>query len=1126
MPPTNPDLPLGFPSQGLPGFRLQRLEMLNWGTFHGKIHSLTPDGRWTLLVGENGSGKSTAVDALRTLLVAPRQLDSSFNDAARDAREHTRQKDRTRRSYIRGAWSTASREDSDTAELQYLRKPGEQTVLLAMFGDAQTGKAVTLAQVLWESNEQVHEVYAVAETTRSIREHIAQDDGRELKRRLRDNGFLVVPAYSAYAEKFRRVLHLPGEGAMRVFNQAIGVKEVGDLNQFIRRHMFEPNEVVEFIKGTLKPNFVELDDCWKALKRAERQEELLLPIRACHQTIEAATLERTRLDRLRATVEPFYAWRHVRLLEAQAAELAIALAGYREERAALQSLQTADGARRDEIKDALARDKTEIRIQQLTNQIDAAQIRCSQKQQKALMVQANLRELGRQQSIADEAAFVRLKDELAALKTELEEDLEKLRTKVLDWEMRRLKADAERAELVTEIEHLKQQKGLIPADLTSLRERICAETGVPVGRLPFVGELVQVQEDYAEWRGVLEQLMRGFGISLLVSREDYTDVSGYVKGRRLIDPRGGQGLRLEFFVIEQAPSVSPGIPTNSRFVHGRLDFHPDHRLAGWVARAAGQRFRHICCDTLTEFQHEPYAVTADGLIRNGEHHVKDDRRRLADPSNYVLGWSNEAKLQALAVKAESLGQTVANLMVQLTTAKTEERGFGSRIRSIENVLSVALFAEIDFQTEQAEMHRLTEEREQLAAASQARQVLVARLEEVQVCLDRRRPEIEAKQKSETLTEGKLETNGQLQARLHSKLFAFQPFEPSAVEAELAEAEDGAEVTLESIQDIAGSVDKRLSGQMSHQSSIINGQTTGMVAQMKDFLHEFPEETKRLQATAEYAGEFVKVLDDVQRHDLPTHTERFEKFLGTNLVGDVASLQTRLNREAKDIRDRVESINQTLANIVFTPGTYLEMVVRDVPSGEIVEFKGLLAGCITNTIRPKPEERPRIFAQIQQLMARFDADEVWMRRVTDTRNWLEFRVRVRDRISGNEVEIFTSSQGKSGGQKARLAFALLASAIATQYGLIGGEQPERAFRLVVIDEAFARTDEENSQRALELFRNLGLQMLIVSPFDAKSRIVEDYVDSFHLTTNPQRNDSSIQRASRVQYEALRNETANA
>ena len=56
------------------------------------------------------------------------------------------------------------------------------------------------------------------------------------------------------------------------------------------------------------------------------------------------------------------------------------------------------------------------------------------------------------------------------------------------------------------------------------------------------------------------------------------------------------------------------------------------------------------------------------------------------------------------------------------------------------------------------------------------------------------------------------------------------------------------------------------------------------------------------------------------------------------------------------------------------------------------------------------------------------------------------------------------------------------------------------------------------RALKLFQSLGLQLIVVNPFDAKGRIVEDFVDSFHLSVNPDGNNSRLCRASRADYDA--------
>ena len=57
----------------LDGFRLHRLEVLNWGTFDKNVWILHLNGKTALLTGANGSGKSTLVDALVTLALVARQ---------------------------------------------------------------------------------------------------------------------------------------------------------------------------------------------------------------------------------------------------------------------------------------------------------------------------------------------------------------------------------------------------------------------------------------------------------------------------------------------------------------------------------------------------------------------------------------------------------------------------------------------------------------------------------------------------------------------------------------------------------------------------------------------------------------------------------------------------------------------------------------------------------------------------------------------------------------------------------------------------------------------------------------------------------------------------------------------
>lgn len=86
-----PDVP--YPGQ----WRLARVDMANWGTFSG-YQSLPVDRRGLLLTGASGSGKSTILDAVSTVLTPPSHL--HLNAAANSGNQ--RDKERSISNYVRG----------------------------------------------------------------------------------------------------------------------------------------------------------------------------------------------------------------------------------------------------------------------------------------------------------------------------------------------------------------------------------------------------------------------------------------------------------------------------------------------------------------------------------------------------------------------------------------------------------------------------------------------------------------------------------------------------------------------------------------------------------------------------------------------------------------------------------------------------------------------------------------------------------------------------------------------------------------------------------------------------------------------------------------------------------------
>jgi uncharacterized protein YPO0396 len=171
-----------------------------------------------------------------------------------------------------------------------------------------------------------------------------------------------------------------------------------------------------------------------------------------------------------------------------------------------------------------------------------------------------------------------------------------------------------------------------------------------------------------------------------------------------------------------------------------------------------------------------------------------------------------------------------------------------------------------------------------------------------------------------------------------------------------------------------------------------------------------------------------------------------------------------------------------------------------------------------------------FLQVKRIIERFkgregqtDADRKWTALVTDVRNWFVFAASERYREDDAEHERYADSAGKSGGQKEKLAYTILAASLAYQFKLEWGATKSRTFRFTVIDEAFGRGSDESTRFALELFAKLGLQLLIVTPLQ-KIHVIEPYVAAVGFVDNPTGMYSRLQTLTIAEYRARRDEHA--
>jgi uncharacterized protein YPO0396 len=146
----------------------------------------------------------------------------------------------------------------------------------------------------------------------------------------------------------------------------------------------------------------------------------------------------------------------------------------------------------------------------------------------------------------------------------------------------------------------------------------------------------------------------------------------------------------------------------------------------------------------------------------------------------------------------------------------------------------------------------------------------------------------------------------------------------------------------------------------------------------------------------------------------------------------------------------------------------------------------------------------------------ELDKRWTAKVSDVRQWFGFSASERWREDDSEHEHYSDSGGKSGGQKEKLAYTILAASLAYQFGLEWGAVRSKSFRFVVIDEAFGRGSDDSARYGLNLFKQLNLQLLIVTPLQ-KIHIIEPFVASVGFVHNHEGRASRLRNLSITQYQ---------
>ncbi len=1106
-------IPSPVASGGLPGCRLRRLEVFNWGTFHDKVWTFDVDGQNALLTGDIGSGKSTLVDAVTTLLLPSHRI--SYNKAAgADTRE------RDLRSYVLGHYKSEHNETTGATRPVGLRDTSTYSVILGVFANHGYGHTVTLAQVFRAKDEgQPERFFVVADAEMAIAKDFVEfgTDLRGLRRKLRDGGAQIFETFPDYGRRFRRALGIESEQAMELFHQTVSMKAVDNLNDFVRSHMLEPFDTQPRIDSLIE-HFDNLTLAHDAVLRARAQLELLNPLVADLDRCDEIQVAVDSLRRQQQAVPQVFAERILTLVAGALSEI--------EER--LTSLRLEATAAEAETQQLRSRDESLIkqiagcggdRLTAIADDLSQAGKQRDERRARANRFNELLRGASLD-TVSTKPQFLTIRSRLTDREAELQELSTELESAFRDHDHRARTLGEEALAVNDELQSLRSRQTNLPHQSLVLRERLCADVGIGEDELPFVGELLQVRDDAREWEGAAERVLRPFALSLLVPDHHYRDVASWIDGRHL-------NARIVYFRVPAR--VAPGRAVDR---HGTepllvdlLEVKPDTDFGPWLEAELARRASHTCVASIERFRNVDRAVTRAGQIKDRNRHEKDDRKRIGDRREYVLGWTNEQKVDALIADA----MRIQNLQSELDETMSELQGRRSDVSAdlgrLAKLVEYREWNELDWHTSANRITTLEAEAERIRRSSDELKTLTEQQAEVRAQLE------DLGKRGETLSEArgaakKEQSNLETRRERAGQLVANTSIDDDTItrlDARLDDAQDGP-LTLDTIAEIEATTSRTIAGEIEEAGAGRAKLVTRVEKAMGHFRVEYPQESTEFDDSIESANEFRELHQRVANDDLPRFEKEFKDYLNKNTIRDIAGFSAQLNKHEDLIRRRIDTINESLHDIDYNAGRYIRLVPDRSPNIEIRQFRADLQACTTNVMSGDADQYSEArFLQVKALVDRFkgregsvDADKRWTRLVTDVRQWFVFSASERWRDTDVEYESYTDSAGKSGGQKEKLAYTVLAASLAYQFKLDSSGTDTKSFRFVVIDEAFGRGSDESTRYALQLFTRLGLQLLIVTPLQ-KIRVIEPHVSAVGFVDNL---DGNFSRLNRVTVEELR------
>ncbi|WP_368918551.1 ATP-binding protein [Corynebacterium striatum] len=1073
-------------------FRISRIQLIDWGTFHGYF-SIPVARKGFLITGGSGSGKSTLLDAMSAVLVPQSHL--KFNAASQQ--DLGRHNGRSLVSYVRGAWR--QQENAQTGEIapEYLRE-GATNSVVALTYDNGAGKQHTLIAIFRLNGGenavgQIKKLYGLVpgdEDVDKLSPLLSRSlDTRKIKALYKGPGASFTPTYATFADRFRKRLGIKNVEGQLLLHRTQSAKSLSSLDQLFRDYMLDRPSTFSRAEEAVE-QFEDLRQAYLQVEDVKAQIDTLAPLPQLHAQRATAEADKHKAEAMSEALPAVRA----RMVAEELDSLIRALGAQEVEAQSEVASLEADVAHLDD-----AERRAAMAVSQLSaGELDAL---CAKMETADKEIEHRLKEFQRLAAAAGQwtehyelspQGFAELQANAQLRLSDFEIDSADLTNQQQEAGVAARDAATACARLDSELRSFSSRRTNIDKALVELRSQLARDTGYAESELPFAGELIDISPQQADWEPVIQKLLHGFAATLLVPEEARKAINQWVNSRNV-------GTRLEYRTIPEFTSAPASARSPRQLIH-KLEFQ-DHPMTAWVRQHISRRFNYECVESVTELDKVTTtpAVTRDGLEsrpkdKDGStRFIKDDRSRFSGTAWYRVGSTNTAKIELLRSQLAQAKATASATARQVHDLNRKMDILRTQRDKAQQVLDTQ-FQDIDTASAKARKQDLQAQYDALASSPEA-QALATTHQHAKEKLDAARARLTQAQKHLGDVEGELKRSTERRRAIGTV--------PEIADRDIAKAVEEAlhkgkrTLTIDNIDARRDEVQADLQDAARAAARRIEEANGTIVSVLHAYLSQWPSEAADLEPQASFAGEGIEKLKYLRADRLADFRARFLELLNGTTVQNLSHLASSLRYARSDIETRMEFINKSLERSPFNGERTLRIDVKDARGQVVHDFQRDLDAATSHSLAEISEDEHEAALQryhaLDKILSRLGSshpeDSRWRNVVLDTRRHVSFIGRELY-PDGTTANTYQDSASLSGGQAQKLVFFCLAAAL--RFRLAEPDQDVPTYGSIILDEAFDRADPTFTRTAMSVFASFGFHMILATPFKL-IQTLSPYVD---------------------------------